>query len=35
VTGAGIEALKWAMAKKVVEVRKEQAQPAEEAAEFF
>ncbi len=35
VTGAGIEALKWAMAKKVVEVRKEQAQPAEEPAEFF
>jgi GTP-binding protein len=35
VTGAGIEALKWAMAQKVVEVRKEQAQPAEEAAEFF
>jgi len=35
VTGAGIEALKRAMAKKVVEVRKEQAQPAEEPAEFF
>jgi len=35
VTGTGIEALKWAMAKKVVEVRKEQAQPAEEPAEFF
>jgi len=35
VTGAGIEALKWAMAKKVVEVRKEQALPDEEPAEFF
>jgi GTPase len=35
VTGAGTEALKWAMAKKVVEVRKEQTRPAEEPAEFF
>jgi len=35
VTGAGIEALKWAMAKRVVEVRKEEALPTEEPAEFF
>ena len=35
VTGAGIEALKWAMAKKVVAVRRELTQPAEESAELF